>query len=102
MRRVIDVIVSVTADGVELLEADDFTKFHVAAPAGVDVVAVLEQHVWGTAADGGDVWINVGSLTAGERSAEWTTSFEKMLAYAESKGWTDGERRRIRAHLELT
>ena len=94
-------IVSVTADGVELLEADDFKRFHVAAPAGVDVVAVLAEHGWGAAAEGDDVWINVDALTAGERSAEWTTGFEEMLAYAESKGWTDAERARIRAHVEV-
>lgn len=94
-------IVSVTADGVELLAADDFTRFHVQAPAGIDVVAVLEKHGWGAAADGGDVWINVEALTPDERSADWMIGFEKMLAYAESKGWTDGDRARLRAHVEV-
>jgi hypothetical protein len=68
-----------------LADADDFTSFAVAA--------TRVEHVY----------IPVAELErlAGDRAhdPEWRAGLERMLAYAQSKGWTrqDGA---IRAHVE--
>lgn len=59
-------------------------------------VGALDDH-------GEHLFIGRGELRAlaGERavSPSWLEGFEAMVAYAESKGWVDGEGR-VRAHVE--
>ncbi len=58
----------------------------------------------GGSGDGGseDLFVEMVALKrlAGVRSAEWEAGFEKMIAYATSKGWTDPSGTAIRAHVE--
>jgi hypothetical protein len=72
--------------GVEVRDADDFTRFHVllAQPA----------HAW--------VDPEVLAAVAGRADDDdWRSKLTGMLRYAESKGWVDAEGR-IRAHVETT
>jgi hypothetical protein len=70
--------------GVSLLDADDFTSFAV--------VAERVEHVY--------VGIAELKALAGDRAADtaWAEQLDRMLAYAESKGWIreDGA---VRAHV---
>jgi len=70
---------------VTLHEADDFTAFKV--------VADLPDHAW----------VGREALTqlAGPKAddPEWREGLDKMLAYADSKGWTN-DAGAIRAHVE--
>jgi hypothetical protein len=87
------VIVRVEPDGVvRLLEADDFRNFSIAMPdtdvarVGLASVARLDgrDHVW-FAPD--RVRTLAGSTPL---PADWDQRFAGMVAYAASKGWTDG------------
>lgn len=54
-------------------------------------------------AHGEHLWLDValcrtmGSEVAGPR---WADDFDAMIAFAASRGWTDDEGRRVRAHIE--
>ncbi|HVM65849.1 MAG TPA: hypothetical protein VMU14_13375 [Acidimicrobiales bacterium] len=93
------------APEVELVEPDDFTRFHVAARGAPDrsrLGAALTAAGAGEL-DGDDVLVAVAWLRAaavGRVAAEWDEGFTAMLDYAERKGWTDASRRTVRAHVE--
>ncbi len=50
----------------------------------------------------GHAWIDEAWLrtAAGPRDAAWKSDFDKMVAFAKSKGWYDEPTRSIRAHIE--
>lgn len=51
--------------------------------------------------DGEHVWLEEDYLrTAGPSDASWRSSFDDMVAFARSRGWSSADGRRIRAHLE--
>jgi hypothetical protein len=58
-------------------------------------------------ADADHAWLDVSALrAAGDESARaaggdagWATQFDAMIAYAASKGWTDPDGTRVRAHI---
>ncbi|PRY17128.1 hypothetical protein [Kineococcus rhizosphaerae] len=96
------------AQPAELLDRNEFTSFDVAVPAGssvADLSAVLGP-VGELDAEGEDVaaahvrvsieWLRRTAHAEGA-DAGWDEQFERMLAYAESKGWVaDGT---VRAHV---
>jgi hypothetical protein len=90
---------------VELVEPDDFTRFHVAA-RGVPDRSRLSAALTSAGAgelDGDEVLVSVAWLrqeARGRAGAEWDQGFAGMLDYAERKGWTDASRRAVRAHVE--
>ena len=95
--------VLVDDDRVSLEEADDFTRFHVVCEHDADVSSALQAAGWGTADPDGDAYISVDALRTAGRSAggsDWQDGFEKMLAYAQSKGWLDEAGTAIQAHVE--
>jgi hypothetical protein len=48
-------------------------------------------------------WLDVSALrAAGDGGADWGGEFDAMLAYAASKGWTDPDQSRVRAHIVRT
>lgn len=50
--------------------------------------------------DGDHVWLEADALrAAGDASSGWTADFYGMLAYAKTRGWTDDDSTRIRAHI---
>ena len=99
-------IVLAHSDRLEVLDHDDFGRFHVDASsltedALADLIAAgvgLYPH-----ADPGHVWVDVDLLvreldltSSARRQDGWT----RMLAYASSKGWVDDHATRIAAHVE--
>ena len=80
-----------------LHDPDDFKSFSVEAEPGAALSTL------GRADDTTHVFISPTTLQAlpGGRpdDAEWTASLAAMIAYAQSKGWTDGAGA-IRAHVD--
>jgi len=99
-------IIAVTRAGVALRDADDLKKFAVSSELGsADVAAILTETGWGRASDEeGHVAVSVAAVrnaaaAAGHASEEWDDGFERMLAYAATKGWlVDPDH--ILAHVE--
>lgn len=49
------------------------------------------------------MWLDTAALrTAGNGDPDWDTQFDAMLNYAASKGWTDRDLSRVRAHVVRT
>jgi hypothetical protein len=103
-----DVVADLTATppGVTLAEPDDLGSFKVLARGAQDDRAALERALEGvgTVAEDGNAFILVEAVRrlAGERADDpaWSEGFEKMLAYAGSKGWIDPSGTAIQAHVE--
>jgi len=92
-------IIAVDASGkVALNEADNFRGFKV-------VSALTDKAKLGDALraagryDGEHAWITKAWLIAqAPKDANWRGEFDKMAAFAQSKGWVEGDA--IRAHVE--
>lgn len=85
-----------------LLEADDLTSLSIVTlDGGRSAVADLDGVV--TFDEGGYGWINrqwlvrEGGFEAGSRRDD----FEKMIAFAASRGWVDPMTGAVRAHVEV-
>jgi hypothetical protein len=86
-----------------VLEAGNLTSLSVERDERVtdsDVDAALREAGAGTVVDG-HAWLSVswlrGQGPAGD--PQWTAAFEKMIAYAATKGWGDPQRQSVRAHI---
>ena len=103
------VTIDVASGGLSLVEADDFTAFHVLA---VPRDAPEEDVGLALGSDGGPagddhVWVTVEAvqrlalpgLADGDAVVVWRGGFEKMLDYAAGKGWMNDDRSCIRAHI---
>lgn len=96
-------IVVVTADVVELVDAGDTKRFHVEVREDADVAAVLDASGAGTLTDDGEHalidigWVRTNAVGVGP---DWDQEFGAMLDFARSKGWLDDGSSSIRAHLE--
>jgi hypothetical protein len=89
---------------VTLQEPDDFRGFKVVANGvGPDELAEALRHV-GRVTDERDAFIDVSAVKrlAAERSQrpDWMASFNGMLEYARTRGWTSPDGDAIRAHCE--
>jgi len=93
-------IIAVDASGkVALNEADNFRGFKV-------VSALTDKAKLGDALraagryDGEHAWITKAWLIAqAPKDANWRGEFDKMVAFAQSKGWVEGDA--IRAHVAI-
>ncbi|ABH00697.1 conserved hypothetical protein (plasmid) [Rhodococcus jostii RHA1] len=97
----------ITADSADLVDPQDVTAFHVVCPYGLSgddlIAAVRRADIGEVLADGEHVMVLVSTirLMAADRVGPgWSDAFTAMLDYAESKGWTDKDRARVRAHIE--
>lgn len=47
------------------------------------------------------IWFRIDALEslAGTQTADWHFHFDKMIAYAKSKGWVDEEMMAVRIHI---
>jgi hypothetical protein len=94
-------IVRITAAGLDLQEAEDFTAFSATSELeDAELASTLESLGGAVAGEGTHVWLPAEALTAAAPSASpaWLEQFDGMVAYARSKGWTD-EAGRLRAHV---
>jgi hypothetical protein len=99
-------IVTIGLSGVDLVDPDDCTRFHVGVPAGTDPERAGDQLAdagAGYLADGaafiGIDWLR--GQAAGEVSADWADRFDSMLDFAASRGWLTTGRTHVRGHLEV-
>jgi hypothetical protein len=103
-----DIVADLTAapPSVTLADPDDLGSFKVLALAPQAHPGSLAQALAGigTIAEDGEAFIAVDAVKrlAGERASDpgWLSGFEKMLAYASSKGWMDPSETAIQAHVE--
>ncbi len=103
-----DVIVQVDTARrqVGVLEPDMLRRLQVdvTGEGGDDEVAALLAPLGRREAD--HVWLDVEQLRAAAHDAGvpegWDEQFDAMLAFAQTHGWTDPARQRVRAHLERT
>lgn len=119
--------IRITDGTAELVDADDFTAFHVergTATVAEIVAALGDTALPGDVTPSGDtallgevtppsdtsppsdsehLWLSAIGVAklAGDRGAgEWIAKFDDMCQYAESKGWMNEAGTHIRAHLE--
>jgi hypothetical protein len=103
-----DVVIDLTATppGVDLADPDDLGSFKVLARSPEPDAEALGRALEGVGslAPDGHAFVSVEAvrLLAGDRAGdpEWSGGFEKMLAYAGSKGWMNDAGDAIQAHVE--
>jgi hypothetical protein len=88
-----------------LEEADDFKGFAVLAQGPASNAAAMAKGLPAGISLEGDshAWVGVDWLKSAldiPARADRAENFEKMLAYARSKGWTKGDPEAVRAHIE--
>lgn len=98
--------IDLAGSGVPVLTGvGDFRRLAVVVDNGPDpgrLAAALS--CWGDP-DGTHVWLDIDRLEQAigehpQRPIDWSAGFAAMIDFAESRGWVDGERRRVRAHCE--
>lgn len=93
-------IIAIDANGiVNLKEASDFKGFKVTTPNS-DAAFLTKALAIAGRYDGSHAWIAQSWLIEQGKAegAGWREGFDKMAAYAQSKGWI--ENGAIRAHVE--
>lgn len=100
------VVVAADGDGVRAVVQDpqNLRQLHAEFQGVGDVGAdqALRDARLG-AVDGDHVWLDASALrAAGDGTADWNAQFDAMLRYAASKGWTDEQSGRVRAHIIRT
>jgi hypothetical protein len=98
-------VVTLTADGALVQDADDCRRLHVETALD-DAALRLAVHETGTGQvdDDGAVWLDLAVLRARARLAataqDWPDRWAAMLAAAERAGWLSGDGRAVRAHVQ--
>ncbi|GAA4559118.1 hypothetical protein [Pseudonocardia xishanensis] len=97
----------ITAADVELVDPADVQGFSAVVPADLppeDLAASVARHELGEVLPGGEHLMipleTVRRLAEGRVGPDWPADFEKMIAYAASKGWTSADGTAVRAHVE--
>jgi hypothetical protein len=90
---------------VTLEEPDDCNRFHVAINGLSENVArqalVSEQVGQFVSREAAGIKIvALRRLAGGRVGPDWSTRFENMLRFAESKGWLNTDRTEVRGHCE--
>jgi hypothetical protein len=100
------VVVAADGDGVRAVVQDtqNLRQLHAEFQKVGDAEADRALHCAGLGAVAGDhVWLEPSALrAAGDGTADWNAQFDAMLRYAASKGWTDEQSGRVRAHIIRT
>lgn len=88
------------ADGLRLIEAEDFKGFKLRLREIAEARPSIEDI---TFVDAGNVLIGVEvvpMLPGAPANADWLSGYRKMIDYAATKGWIDTASNAIRAHVE--
>ena len=90
---------------VGLKDPDDCGRFHVEVIGPRDDAALAHALVDADVGrvEDGEAFVEIGAvrrMASGRVGASWADDFEKMLAYARSKGWLDPTETSIQAHVE--
>ncbi|QGZ93680.1 hypothetical protein [Terricaulis silvestris] len=95
-------IIRVRGDAAVLEEIDNLRALKVVAPVTLRGAPAFALAIAAAGRpDGEAVWVSEQWLRdqAGEQPTAWTVDFEKMLAFAEAKGWRDEAAKAVRAHM---
>jgi len=95
--------VEVRGGRLDLVEPDDFHRFHVRFVDAPDAAAAIEALQPVGRLDGEVAWVRVEALRelAGEhRTPQWEAGLARMLDFAAGHGWLSADGREIRAHCE--
>jgi len=97
-------IVDITGDSVTLVDPDDCGRFHATIAARLSdgtADTLLASNGAGHRVDADHLAIDVAWLRAAAREVEkdWTTRFNKMLAFAGTKGWITDDGLSVVAHI---
>ena len=92
------------SDVVALRNVEDLTRFSVHVPknSSAELVSRWLTQSGAGRLEGDEVAVNVEWIRrqTGSRSEEWHGSFERMLAYAATRGWIDPAGEAVLAHVE--
>ena len=97
-------IVTLTADGALVREADDCGRLHVeTALSGDDLRTALTTTGTGAPADDEHVWLDLATLRSRAgllaTDPDWPRHWEAMVAYAQRSGWLSPDGLAVRAHI---
>ena len=97
-------IVDVSGTAVALLNPDDCARFHVRVPPdmpGEQLEGVLAGNGAGIPAGADHVAVTISWLrsSAHDVAGDWNDRFEKMLAYAGTKGWLTDDGAAVLGHV---
>lgn len=95
--------VEVRSGQVTLLEPEDLHRFHVQADGDAEAVATALGDRGYRAEAPDHVFVRIETLralAADRVEPDWAAGFQKMLAYAKSRGWLDEEETHVLAHVE--
>lgn len=98
---------SAEGDGLDLEDPEDLRRFHVRIEGGDDphrIADAFRSAGLGAFESAERAMVSVAKVRAlaeGRAGGEWDRGFEKMLAYAETKGWYDAAAGTIQAHCEI-
>lgn len=97
----------ITADSAELVDPQDVTGFYATCPSTLghdDLSASIHRADLGELLpDDSHLMVptdTIRRMAAGRVGPSWPDDFRKMIEYAASKGWTDDDGTRVRAHVE--
>ena len=101
-------IVTVTDRAVRVDEPADLTRLHVTSGLGpTETDSTLRDAGYGRLPEPEQAWLEVTALRVGALAAlgdtedpEWEKNWERMIAYAASKGWTRQDDTVVVAHVE--
>ena len=89
---------------VKLCDEDDLTRFSVQVPkdSSADTISNSLTHSGAGRLEGGGVAVDVNwlRLHTASRSQQWHGDFDRMLAYAFSKGWMSATGDAVIAHID--
>ena len=97
-------IVDITETAVALTEPDDCGRFHVRVPAGLPVEmldALLASAGAGQRTGTEQVAVSITWLrsSADDVASDWADRFDKMLAFAGTKGWLTDNGAAVYGHV---
>ena len=92
------------AESVMLCDEDDLTRFSVQVPKDSSA-ETISSHLMQTGAgrlEGDEAAVSIEWLRqhTASRSQQWHGDFDRMLAYASSRGWMDPTGDAVIAHIE--
>ncbi|EYT57181.1 hypothetical protein [Microbacterium sp. UCD-TDU] len=93
--------ISVTESGADLLDPADFTRFHVESALPAAQIDAALQAAGAGRVDNDHAFVSVAFLRshAPAGDEQWGEGLQKMIAYAQSKGWVSADGEHLQAHI---
>lgn len=93
--------ISVTESGVHLLDPADFSRFHVESALPAPGIDAALQAAGAGRVDGDHAFVSLAFLRshAPADDGQWSDGLQRMIAYAQSKGWVSTDGDHLQAHV---